>query len=91
METKSIHQTILFIPYTIVTFLNLQYKIQLTDTTITDNLSTQLKIIGKLIFWYKILSKLISIFAMNKLSYEINSIARGFIPDCFGLKINQEI
>ena len=36
-----------------VTFLNLQYKIQLTDTSVisfkTDNL---LKTIGKLIFWY---------------------------------------
>ena len=46
--TKNKHRAILFIE---VTFLNLQHKIQLTDTSVinykTDNL---LKTIGKLIF-----------------------------------------
>ena len=50
-ETKKRHLNILFTAYIEVIFLNLQHKIQLTDTSVisfkTDNL---LKTIGKLIF-----------------------------------------
>ena len=48
IETKNKHRTLLFIAYIEVTFLNLQHKIQLTDTSLisfkTENL---LKAIGK--------------------------------------------
>ena len=51
METKNKHRGILFILYIEVTFLNLQQKIQLTDTSVisfkTNNI---LKTIEKLIF-----------------------------------------
>ena len=51
IETKNKHLITLFISYIEVTFLNLQHKIKLMDTSVisfkTDNL---LKTIGKLIF-----------------------------------------
>ena len=50
IETKNKHRTLLFTAYIEVRFLNLQHKIQHTDTSVfsfkTDNL---LKTIGKLI------------------------------------------